>query len=182
MAQFTPRKLFFKHLYGGDPNEWGVIGFPKRIPASKAMSDYVAGGLVLLAVTKDPQLPDQLWDHLRGKIFGVATLAKKIAPTHKLANPAMIETNPMVAEIWDQAAPIHEFWEVAEPKPYSEFAENALSEIASRKRGHLIDLTEHGDLVSEITSWLADAEFNQRPVYHSADTDEFLRHIHQIAQ
>ncbi len=175
MALNLDGKIFFKHLYGGNPDKWGIIGFPNSLSASNALRGYAKDGPVLLAVTREPLVRDQSSECLKGKIFGVATLVNKVIDSRKLANPEMISDFPEVIEIWDQAAPIKEYWHLNKPKPYSEFSEDALREIVSQRRGHLIDLTDYTDLVSEIRHWLKEVTLNNRPVYHNEETKEFLK-------
>src|SRR5262245_23192357 len=99
--------IYFKHLYGATPHDWGVIGFPKSQSPSRALGKYRAGDLVLVAITRDPDSPyPEMVMGYEGTIFGVCTLLHLDGKTADLANPELVARYPLAVERWPQATPI----------------------------------------------------------------------------
>ena len=159
--------LYFKHLYGSNPNELGVVGFPKSQSPAAALCGFRSSDLVLLAVTKDPELYPELWQGLQGKIFAACTLLLMDRPTRYLANPGMVRRYPLLIKRWPQATPIREFWRFDEPKKYDEFGDGELMRLVSNRRGHLIRLNNHPKTHEDVRAWFRSAEKKPDAVYQS---------------
>lgn len=139
--------LYFKHLYGTQVPEWGVVGFHRP----SALNGYRRGDRVLLAVTRSPGVTIQHEPEVHGKIFGVCTLFSIPGQVGELANPEMVRAHPDVAEEWPFVVPVDRFWRFAEPRDYRDFPE--LNRRAGAPHGAMIPVEE-----PEVERWLAAAE------------------------
>jgi hypothetical protein len=166
--------IHFKHVYGRQANELGALGFPRSQSPSTALSRYQRGDRVLLAVTKNSDLPKELWEGLDGKIFGVCTLIKMDVRTAEVANPVVARRYPEVVERWPNATPIDEMWSLGEPVKYDELAGGELTRIAKARRGQLIHLGDYPDIKEMVEAWLSTIELNPIEVYRSPRTLSLL--------
>lgn len=174
MSAEAQRRFYFKHLYGANPHEWGVVGFPRSQSPTKALTGYRSTGLVLLAITKSPDLYPELWQGLQGKIFAVCTLFTMDVKTQTVANPEMMRRYPIVVQRWAQATPIKELWRFCQPKDYDDFGAGELTKLASARRGQLINLEEYPAIESDVRTWFEAVQKDRVDVYHSPHTEEFV--------
>lgn len=177
MGKEDSTPLYFKHLYGANPEEWGVVGFPKNQPSSTAIQIYESGGrgIVLLAVTKHPDTDNRtLAFGQEGKIFSGCTFLSLEGITRQLANPEMVNHFPWVSERWPQAVVIDKLWRLEESKSYDDFVNGELMELARIRRGQLIPLADHPRIQSEVRQWWSSTPRREVDVYRSKRTRELL--------
>jgi len=179
MSEIAQQKFYFKHLYGANPHEWGVVGFPKSQLPKKALKGYGPTDIVLLAITKFPDLYPEHWQGQQGKIFAACTLVSMDVKTREVANPEMVQRYPLVVQRWAQATPINELWSFHQPKDYDEFGEGELTKLASTKRGHLINLEGYPAIYGDVRTWFEAAPKDPLEVYHSERTKELLANMRQ---
>lgn len=166
--------IYFKHLYGANPHEWGAIGFPTTQRPTTALRNYRAGGLVLLAVTRNPDTYPELVRGYEGTIFGVCTLLHLDGTTAELAKPEMAERFPRVIERWPRARPLDRMWLFDKPKTYDDFAGGQLTQLATNRRGQMIRLADYPNIELDIRQWLYSAPRKELKVYRSDRTLRFL--------
>jgi hypothetical protein len=177
LDDFSEHPLYFKHVYGRGVHEWGVVGFPTTQPASRAAKRYEPGGAVLLAIPLDPDVIDGevAPGELRGKVFGVCTLASIArTETRVIANPEMVRLHPEDVKRWPTALPVLKLWHFEEPHAYAHIGEGALADLARRRRGHLIAVRDP-DLVAELREWLRRAPRKEETITHSDKVRDYLK-------
>ena len=153
MLPKNPPKIYFKHVYGSDVNEWGCVGFPTNGSASDAAGKLRKDDVVLLAITNNPKYVSKLRPGLKGRIFAVCQLLRQHIPTAEIANPQLMIRHPVAAKIWKESLPLARLWDLDEPKNYQDFGMGEIASIASARRGHMIDIEESPTLQDEIRSW-----------------------------
>ena len=174
MSTATEPKLYFKHLYTANPQDWGAFGFPNSQNPENALRGYEPTDLVLLAITKSPRLYPELSPELHGKIFAICTLISIDGPTETVANPEMVRQYPDIVEQWRVATPINEFWQLRQAKAYDDFCAGALTELATVRRGQLINLTEYPEIEAKVRLWLGTVCRDPVVVYHSLRAKEVI--------
>ena len=163
-------RLHFKHIFGTQVPDWGIVGFTSAQPAATALKQYAPGEIILLAI---PQLPEPDFgapDDLHGKIIGCCTLLRWDNPARHIANPERAKERPEVIARWSTAAPIEKFWRLADPLPYA-----SIPGLAPR-------VQTHGTLVTldiqELSDWYKSADWLTEPVYQSDAVKEAINRTH----
>ena len=115
MIPKDPPKIYFKHVYGSDVNEWGCVGFPTYNSASNAAAKIQEDDVVILAITENPKYISKLRPQLKGRIFAVCQLLRQHIPTAEIANPDLMKRYPEVVKKWKEALPVARLWDLDEP-------------------------------------------------------------------
>ena len=167
MLPKNPPKIYFKHVYGSDVNEWGCVGFPSYKSASAAGGIIDKDDVVLLAITNNPKLISKLKPNLKGRIYAICQLRPQHVLTANIANPELIKRHPEIARNWKEALTVARIWHLDEPKIYSDFGMGEITRRAASRRGHLIDIEDSPVLRDEVRCWYNSATGQEQDCFRS---------------
>lgn len=175
---FAGHKIHFKHVFGTAVDSWGVVGFPRTQPAKAAGRTYRFGAPVLLAIPRAPEAVhgELLPEEMHGKIFAVCTLAIIAdTATADIANQERVRRFPDVVARWNTALPVIEYWVFDEPRDYSTFGKRELPALASKRRGHLIEVPVA--IEDEVRTWLRTALRSPKTIEHPERVRKLLDYL-----
>lgn len=163
-------RLHFKHVYGGNPHEWGFVGFPSTQKPQSALSRVSENDLVLLAVTQHSPL-GPIDPRYSGRIFGVSTLLAGVnVSSRDLANPNLNLKLPEVVKRWKWGTPLLEY---ANAMPMLSYAEvPGFVDKVRPAQGRLFQLDS--DEEKCVWAWLCTCELTPASIYRSPRADELL--------
>lgn len=181
-TSFRKPQIYFKHLYGANPYEWGVMGFPTTQSPSSALRGYNRGDLVFVAVTKSSKGHAAEWTHFAGQIFGACTLYSRDVKTAVVANPDMVRAYPEVASRWPNATPLDQFWSFKKPIDYGLICDGNFMNAIRTRRGQMINLAEYPETLHQFRRLYDEAPRTEETVYRSADTQRYIADLKAAGQ
>lgn len=167
---FVQPRIFFKHVYAGNPHEWGVLAFPNSQSPSKALTNYTVGDLVFLAITKDPAHHLKPYRKLAGQVFAVCTLWIMDRAVSSLANPKLVSRYPEFSDRWHSATSINEYWSFDHPISYGDIPDQPFLDNLRLQRGQLIDMTRFPTARQKLLEILDTSPKKYEQVYRSEQT------------